>query len=339
MVASAVVEPLIIISLLLGGTWVNRNKDYSDFRSYPQRPNDEPVEDLSRIAADNSNPKTHSQSRTLFQSLQTRVLHKRRIVWQHRRLTLLGWSTFIRSPDTCVLSNNLASRTLSRFPFLVEVWYWALVYWVRCSLILIRRIKLITTVCHQIYQLGRAVSAVLITKDVVIQAKAHALQLVDMERWLNIFWEPSIQQLFLKHGKLVWWLNRVYSFVHIPGTILFLIGLYHYTTPRQTSYRLPQFRSPEEAHSPTPDDGLYEARRRTMAMCNLIAFAVFTIWPCMPPRLLRSSDFIGHVAEGERYDTFVDTVHGPNGARSVWTQNRFCNQYGEYQDAFILNSS
>ena len=49
-----------------------------------------------------------------------------------------------------------------------------------------------------------------------------------------------------------------------------------------------------------------------MVLANVLAFAVFTLWPCMPPRLLPAS-----------YG-FVDTVH-KHGAGSIWTTNIFCN--------------
>jgi hypothetical protein len=47
----------------------------------------------------------------------------------------------------------------------------------------------------------------------------------------------------------------------------------------------------------------------------------------MPPRLLSadtSDTAAGHLAVSYG---FVDTVHGVGGESSVWTQNRFCNQY------------
>ena len=65
-----------------------------------------------------------------------------------------------------------------------------------------------------------------------------------------------------------------------------------------------------------------------MAMCNLIAFVVFTLWPCMPPRLLSDPNYDGPDAEQAKSYGFVDTVHGTEGESSVWTTNRFCNQYG-----------
>jgi hypothetical protein len=87
-------------------------------------------------------------------------------------------------------------------------------------------------------------------------------------------------------------INCIYSFIHIPGTIMFLGWLYRYAHP-----------------------ALFEARRRTLAICNLMAFVVFTSWPCMPPRLLPEEDGFG----------FVDTVHVGN-VSSIWTSNRFCQQ-------------
>jgi len=64
-----------------------------------------------------------------------------------------------------------------------------------------------------------------------------------------------------------------------------------------------------------------------MATCNLLAFTIFTLWPCMPPRLLSSPNVTGPSGAEARSYGFVDTVHGSAGESSVWTQNRFCNQY------------
>lgn len=50
----------------------------------------------------------------------------------------------------------------------------------------------------------------------------------------------------------------------------------------------------------------------------------------MPPRLLSDKAVGGAVGDLARSYGFVDTVHGVNGASSVWTQNKFCNQYGEF---------
>jgi hypothetical protein len=123
-------------------------------------------------------------------------------------------------------------------------------------------------------------------------ARLHALSLISLEQKLGLFIEPAIQSYFLSRPTLLKITNCIYSFIHIPGTIMFLAWLYHYAPA-----------------------ALFEARRRTLALCNLLAFVVFTSWPCMPPRLLPEEDGFG----------FVDTVHAGKVA-SVWTSNKFCQQ-------------
>jgi hypothetical protein len=181
----------------------------------------------------------------------------------------------------------------------------------------------------QTYQLGRAFTAVTLKDDTVGVARRHALKLIEMEQTMGIFWETLIQRYFLRHPLVMTWINRIYSFIHIPGTIAFLVWLYYYTTVRNRIDE-PQLGKPKGAVSGSPAGPLlYQARRRTLAVCNLLAFVVFTLWPCMPPRLLSDTTADGEEAELARSYGFVDTVHGANGAGSVWTENRFCNQYGE----------
>ena len=129
---------------------------------------------------------------------------------------------------------------------------------------------------------------------------------------------------------LMRYINWLYSFIHIPGTIAFLVWLYYTTI---TSKRLAQDRGGRQqgqiSAGAASGPRLYEARRRTMATCNLLAFVVFTLWPCMPPRLLSDPSYTGEDAELAKSFGFVDTVHSAEGSSSVWTQNKFCNQYGE----------
>lgn len=153
----------------------------------------------------------------------------------------------------------------------------------------------LTWVNAQTYQIARAFTALTLKTDTVVAARLHALSLIHLEQRLSIFWEPAIQAYFLPRPVLLKAINMIYSFIHIPGTITFLAWLYHY--------------------APT---ALFETRRRTLAVCNLMAFVVFTAWPCMPPRLLPEEDGFG----------FIDTVHAGKVA-SVWTTNKFCNQLGK----------
>lgn len=177
----------------------------------------------------------------------------------------------------------------------------------------------------QTYQLGRAFTALTLKEETVEVARGHALQLIRIERALGFFRELEIQHFFMRHPQLMAWTDWIYSFVHIPGTIAFLVWLYYYTATRN---RLDDSLNNRWNASPA-SPSLYAARRRAMAVCNLIAFVVFTVWPCMPPRLLSDqnvADAIGDLPGGRG---FVDTVHGVSGAVSFWTRNRFCNQYGK----------
>lgn len=184
----------------------------------------------------------------------------------------------------------------------------------------------------QVYQLGRAFTAVTLQASTVETAREHALQVIHVEQRLGIFIEPAVQQWFLQHPTLMRWTNKTYSFIHIPGTILYLIVLYHVTTARPR-HKI-QEAQPGGAvldnwrdYAPAFGPAVYERRRRTMAMCNLLAFIVFTFWPCMPPRLLSDPAYHGAHAKEAKSFGFVDTVHGADGDSSVWTTNRFCNQY------------
>ena len=180
----------------------------------------------------------------------------------------------------------------------------------------------------QTYQLARALKALTLQDETVDVARKHALQLIHVEEKLRLFWEVPIQQFFIRHTHLLAAINWTYSFIHISGTIAFLVWLYYYTTTRN---RVDE-RQPD---SPEADPLLYQARRRTLAVCNLFAFVVFTLWPCMPPRLLSDESVEGPDGDLGRSYGFVDTVHGPGGAGSVWTENRFCNQYGKSMVQFI----
>ena len=122
------------------------------------------------------------------------------------------------------------------------------------------------------------------------------------------------------------WTNRIYSYIHIPATIFFLVWLYYFTI---TSDRQPDREDNTDSGKVESLEGspLYEARRRIMAMCNLLAFIVFTAWPCMPPRLLSDKSVKGPSGNLARSYGFVDTVHSASGAGSVWTSNKFCNQW------------
>jgi hypothetical protein len=168
-------------------------------------------------------------------------------------------------------------------------------------------------------------------ENTVDVAREHALQVIRIEQSLGIFIEVDIQRFFLSHPLLMSWTNWIYSFIHIPGTIAFLVWLYYYTTTKNSLDNPKHSPLSHEIDGSPSGPPLYAACRRTLAVCNLLAFIVFTLWPCMPPRLLSDKEVLGEIGDLARSYAFEDTVHGKNGAGSVWTENKFCNQYGKSQ--------
>ena len=125
-------------------------------------------------------------------------------------------------------------------------------------------------------------------------------------------------------------INATNSYVHVPATILFLIALYYITmTSNSTAASLHP--STALGYHPTQSltgSALYQARRRTLATANLVAFIIFTTWPLMPPRLLSDTTVTGPSGEKARAFGFQDTVHqsGKDGG-IIWTTNKSCNQW------------
>ncbi|RYP69556.1 hypothetical protein DL771_006071 [Monosporascus sp. 5C6A] len=248
MSTGAFIEPLMVITLLFGGDYVNRNSNYKLPGKRSEARNEKTVDHVWEYSSDGSG------------------------------------SPFPRaaSVEEGLLSSRLqeeSSRLRIKFPFLVEIWYWA----------------------H--------ILALTLVEGTVNVARRHALQVIYLEQRLRIFWEPAIQRAFLKHETAMHWINRIYCFIHIPGTIFFLAWLYYYTTVRnRVDERQAEKDVGEVAGSPG-GPALYQARRRTLAVCNLLAFIVFTAWPCMPPRLLSDPSARGVDVDQARLTASLTPCH------------------------------
>ncbi|KIW55388.1 hypothetical protein PV05_07672 [Exophiala xenobiotica] len=276
-------EPSLGTAIIFLGAWINRDFT-TPFRRYNHCNDSTDVEHKPVVGSPMANfepPISNRQGR-----------------WRQREISLLGFCKVIDTPNTGVFQTRLLSKVLLRFPFIVEIIYWALIY--------------------GIYQMGRALLAERLNGSTVEVARHHALQVIRLEEKLHMFWEPDIQRFFLQYPGIMYWINRIYSFVHLPATITFLVGLYWFAITRNRAHAT--------WSDPVSGPYLYESKRRTLAICNLLAFCVFSTWPCMPPRLLGDSEAAGATAESSRSYGFVDTVHGSNGALSVFNTRRWTNQ-------------
>lgn len=193
--------------------------------------------------------------------------------WNWKEMKFFIWT--IKVPSNERFHMRLFSRFLGMFPFLMEVWYWLLTYW--------------------IYQIARAVQALTMGADFRALAEKHARQIISIEKWLMIDCELGLQRFVMRHEWLLLFFNKTYAMVHIPATIAFM-GYSYY------------------AFSPL----IFQSTRRTLVLCNCIAFIIFSSWPCMPPRLLPYNEF-----------GYTDTLHTGKAA-SIWTTNKFQNQLAAF---------
>ncbi|PYH93345.1 hypothetical protein BO71DRAFT_399816 [Aspergillus ellipticus CBS 707.79] len=113
-----------------------------------------------------------------------------------------GYERSIRNRRT------MQSRILAKFPFLLEIWYWLLTYW--------------------IYQGLRAFSARMISGHEAIfdTAEHHALSILSLEHVLHMDVELSIQRfVFRQKPWLMAFLARVY-YSHIVLGVVFVVYCY-----------------------------------------------------------------------------------------------------------------
>lgn len=129
--AGAILEPLIVIVLLFGGTWINRTAGFSPTsrRARCKSPNRHRGASPDSLETGLSSPSSKDgllKDWALSPSSPPFILE----TWRKRRIGLFWWSCEVASPNTAILQDRLLSRLLRKLPFLAECWYWALVYWV-----------------------------------------------------------------------------------------------------------------------------------------------------------------------------------------------------------------
>jgi hypothetical protein len=135
----AFLEPLTVVVLLFGGAWINRSPDsFSASRSPLSTAfvdDDADVPDLPIARQVESEDESDIEIQHISKSkrsLSPSLLPGQEDKWRDReiKIPILGYHKVLRSPNTAVFRTRLLSRILHKFPFLVEAWYWALIYWV-----------------------------------------------------------------------------------------------------------------------------------------------------------------------------------------------------------------
>lgn len=129
--AGAILEPLVVIVLLFGGTWINRTAG-----SFPpsRRARRKSIDRYRGVSPDSIESglcsPTSKDGLLKDRPLSPASSHCGHETWRKRRIGILPWTAEVTSPNTVVFQDRLLSRLLRKLPFLAECWYWALVYWV-----------------------------------------------------------------------------------------------------------------------------------------------------------------------------------------------------------------
>jgi hypothetical protein len=126
--AGAYLEPLTVVVLLFGGAWINRTTDISFASS--RSGDGEPLLVAHGIESEEDLNLAEAQLTKSKRSLSPSLLPSQEPRWREREIRIMGYRTVVETPNTAVFRNRLLSRLLHKFPFLVEAWYWALIYWV-----------------------------------------------------------------------------------------------------------------------------------------------------------------------------------------------------------------
>ncbi|KAA8645013.1 hypothetical protein EYZ11_008107 [Aspergillus tanneri] len=243
-------EPIVVVGIMIGSLIVNRRRNYSILGRKSSGLNDTyPDEDEDTYGGNGQYSRTQSVCGITF-----------------------------KTPDSSRWAHHIHSRIIQKYPFLVEMFYWA--------------------VNFLFYSFTKAIAQWLSPAEIgVVQvAQNHAIDILNFEHksfFSFLFIEESEFQSFFmtNHPSIMTFFNRIYSLVHIPGTVLFL-SWYYYAAE---------------------DHNAFAVARRTMTLGNFAAFMIFCFYPCMPPRMLP-----------EAYH-FYDTVRQDH-AESVWVGGQSINQ-------------
>lgn len=126
----AVLEPLVVVTLLFGGAWINRATDYNFSRRSSRWQDGKVVPPDNETETSIYDVPGMKQLLSKNRSLSPSLLPSQESSMRQRDLRIFGFTRTIETPNTAVFRHRFLSRVLHKFPFLVEAWYWALIYWV-----------------------------------------------------------------------------------------------------------------------------------------------------------------------------------------------------------------
>lgn len=132
MAIGAFLEPGVVVALLFGGAYFNRNKDYDLWQGKSLWYGDKRLKKSDDVVKRES---TESLLDAGWSSSSSPTLAPHEVsTLRRRKIEILGYKRVVTTPNTLVFKDRFLSRVLQKFPFLAEAWYWALLYWVSSRL-------------------------------------------------------------------------------------------------------------------------------------------------------------------------------------------------------------
>jgi membrane-associated phospholipid phosphatase len=112
----------------------------------------------------------------------------------------------------------------------------------------------------------------------------NAYQLMQLQHWLGISWELSMQSWIMQYDSLIWAMNAIYVYTHMPALILFAIWVFVWHHDR------------------------YPQVRNIFLGMLAVGLMVYTLIPLAPPRFFTASGFVDTLAEHGSIDYHSDGI-------------------------------
>jgi membrane-associated phospholipid phosphatase len=112
----------------------------------------------------------------------------------------------------------------------------------------------------------------------------NAYQLMELQNWLGISWELTVQSWIMQHDWAIWLVNSVYVYTHMPALILFALWVFIWHHDR---YR--------------------EVRNVFLGMLA-VGLMVYSLIPLAPPRFFTASGFVDTLAAYSSVDYHQDGI-------------------------------
>ena len=124
-------EPGLGTCIIIAGVWLNRNTTVRELKSTFLRDtssNKEVPDIVLHETSESDRSAAANISKRRFSNAPAAPTR-----WRKRELRFFGLSKTIHTPNTAVWENTIPSRILYRFPFLMELIYWSLIYGVSAA--------------------------------------------------------------------------------------------------------------------------------------------------------------------------------------------------------------